>query len=187
MALCSGSMTERPTQRLFFALWPAGAQREQLLRYFPLLRGCGGRRVRPENLHITLAFLGSVDAATRTCLEQAANNIDIQPFTLYLQQLGFWRRPRVVWLGANEEPPELLTLVGELKKAMLKCGLEPDTRPFRAHLTLLRKAYRTPRVEQIPLLEWPVSHFVLVASQTRPEGAVYEIVRSWELDSGFKV
>lgn len=180
-------MTEEPTQRLFFALWPAGAQREQLLRYFPLLRGCGGRRVRTENLHITLAFLGSVDNSTKSCLIQAADNIVVPAFTLSMAQLGFWRRPRVVWLGAKETPPEVMTLVGELKKAMLRCGLEPDTRPFQTHLTLLRKAHRTPHVQQTPVLEWSVNRFALVASETRPEGARYEILKSWELDSGLRV
>lgn len=180
-AWCDGLMTETTTRRLFFALWPGDDQREQLERYFPLLRSCGGRRVRAGNLHITLAFLGSVDASTQGCLERAADAIAVPSFTLRLDRLGFWRRPRVVWLGTEQAPPELLALASELKKAMLGCGLEPDTRPFRTHLTMLRKAHRTPRVARTPVLEWSVSRFVLVASETRSEGASYTLLRQWPL------
>jgi 2'-5' RNA ligase len=172
-----------PAQRLFLALWPNGAQREQLAGYYPLLRGCGGREVPPENLHITLAFLGSVEPATRACLEQSLDKVSLPPFTLTLDQLGFWRRPRVVWLGAAAIPEPLTALVAEIKRAMLGCGLEPESRPFQAHLTLMRKAWRGP-LEEPPPFNWPVEGFALVASQTLPEGARYEVLRRWSLKDG---
>lgn len=174
-------MAEQETQRLFFALWPDKTQRRQLEEYFPLLRGCGGRRVHTENLHITLAFLGSVDRETRRCMEQVADAISLPPFSVTLDQLGFWRRPRVVWLGSEETPAGLAALVGELRKAMIDCGLEPDSRAFRTHLTLMRKARRHPRVPGVSALEWPVKSFALVASETNQEGVVYKVLRSWEL------
>jgi 2'-5' RNA ligase len=177
-------MADIDTQRLFFALWPDSRVRENLEGYFPLLRGCGGRKVPPQNLHITLAFLGSVDANTRDCLIAAADEIELPSFAMQLDQLGFWRRPQVVWLGSEELPPELADLVGALKKAMLTCGLEPESRPFRIHLTLMRKAHRGPREQNIPRLDWPVEHFALVASETRPEGASYQVLKSWELEEG---
>lgn len=183
-AYCSVSMTEQETQRLFFALWPGERQRRQLEEYFPLLRGCGGRRVYNENLHITVAFLGSVDKETRICIEKAVDTISLPPFSIRLDQLGFWRRPRVVWLGCEETPTGLAALVAELKKAMISCGLEPDSRAFRTHLTLMRKARRPPRVPEIPALEWPVERFALVASETNQEGVVYKVLRSWELGQG---
>jgi 2'-5' RNA ligase len=177
-------MAEAPRQRLFFALWPDEAVRRQLAGYKPLLRGCGGRPVAPGNLHITLAFLGSVDAATRRCMEQAADTISLPPFTLLLNELGFWRRPQVVWLGTDVPPEPLLSLAAALKQAMLACALEPDARPFQAHLTLMRKARRAPEGEPPAGITWPVSDFALVVSETRPEGVRYEVVRRWDLSSG---
>lgn len=174
-------MAERETQRLFFALWPGDFERDQLQGYFPLLRGCSGRRVPQQNLHLTLAFLGSVDVDTRDCLIAAAGRINQPSFTLQLDQLGFWRRPRVVWLGSDEPPSQLFELVGELKKAMLACGLEPENRRFQTHVTLLRKAHRAPRKQDIPVLEWQAKRFVLVASETRPEGVIYRVLKSWDL------
>jgi len=168
-------------QRLFLALWPDEGQRQQLAGYLPLLRDCGGRKVPLENLHITLAFLGSVDDTTLACLEQQLDAIAAFSFTLQMDELGFWRRPQVVWLGAGETPPALTALVGELKKVMLGCDLEPESRPFQAHLTLMRKARRAPLAADPPLMAWPIRDFALVASETRPEGACYTVLRRWPL------
>lgn len=177
-------MAEPERQRLFFALWPGGALRRQLAAYRPLLEGCGGRPVVPENLHLTLAFLGSTDAATRRCLEQAAENIRLPGFSLTLDELGFWRRPQVVWLGADDTPEPLLALVAALKKAMLGCAIKPDERPFQTHMTLMRKARRAPAQTQPEALTWPITEFVLVASETRPEGVRYQVLRRWPLKAG---
>ena len=179
-------MTEREIpqtkpKRLFLALWPDEALRSQLADLFPLLRGCGGRKVPLENLHITLAFLGSVDADTQACLERAIDLIDTPSFPLEMDQLGFWRRPQVVWLGAEEIPPALAALVGGLKQAMISCGLEPESRPFQAHLTLMRKAWRPPLEANSPKINWPVKDFALVASETLQQGARYEVLRKWRL------
>jgi 2'-5' RNA ligase len=174
-------LAEAPRQRLFFALWPDEEVRGQLASYRSLLKGCGGRPVVAENLHITLAFLGSVDAATRGCLEQVAEAISLPSFTLQLNELGFWRRPQVVWLGAEHIPEPLFALAAGLKQAMLDCAMEPESRPFQAHLTLMRRARRGPRQGEVPPLSWPVGEFALVVSDTRPEGVRYEVLRKWKL------
>ncbi len=174
-------MAEQERQRLFFALWPDEAVRQQLAGYFSLLNGCGGRLVAVENLHITLAFLGSVEEDTRRCLEQAADSIILPSFVLRLEQLAFWRRPQVVWLGAEETPQALQSLSAELKKAMFGCDLEPDERPFQAHLTLMRKAQRPPLESSVEPLVWHVDDFALVLSDTRSEGVRYEVLRKWDL------
>ncbi len=174
-------MAEAERQRLFFALWPDEAVRRQLAAYPPRLMGCGGRLVVLENLHITLAFLGSVDADTRRCMEQAADAISLPAFTLQLDRLGFWRRPQVVWLGTETLPPPLLDLAMAMKNAMLGCHLEPDERPFQAHMTLMRKARRPPAENFISPLAWPINEFALVVSETRPEGVRYEVLQRWGL------
>mgnify|MGYP000476091473 CR=1 FL=1 len=172
-------MAEAERQRLFFALWPDEAVRRQLAAYPPLLKGCGGRLVVLENLHITLAFLGSINADTRRCMERAADAISLPAFTLQLDQLGFWRRPQVVWLGSETMPPPLLDLATALKKAMISCHLEPDERPFQAHMTLMRKAHRPPGESSVPPLVWSINEFALVVSETRPEGVRYEVLSRW--------
>ncbi len=77
------------TQRLFFALWPEPALQQHLaMTAAALLPRDAGRRVRAENLHCTLVFLGAVEAAQRLCLEDAASLVRAEPFTLTLDRLG---------------------------------------------------------------------------------------------------
>lgn len=168
------------TQRLFFALWPDDGLRSELKR-LARQAGRGGRPVSPDNFHITLAFLGCVTAPTRACLEHAADAIRLPPFTVSLDRIGYWARPRVVWLGAAETPEPLRFLVSQLNRGVEQCGLRPDSRPFQPHLTLLRKASRGPTRTEVPSLQWTVEQFALAESTTLASGAVYHVLRRWPL------
>lgn len=167
-------------QRLFFALWPGDALRESLTPLLKLKRECGGRALQPANLHITLNFIGMVDADSRDCLEQAAGEIVSPPFELTLDRFGYWPRPRVMWLGCSEMPDPILQLVSELNRVVELCGLEPERRPYHPHLTLLRKAKQAP-LAPAPELHWQVDDFVLVESASTPSGVEYRVLRSWPL------
>lgn len=173
---------EARPRRLFFALWPEPAVQEEIRRHCKgLLRHAGGRPVAAENLHITLAFLGTTDADQQACVERAADAIALPPFTLTLDQTGHWPRPRVLWLGASEQPPALLALAEGLRRGAIGCGLRQETRPYHAHLTLARKVSRAPADMACRPLVWPVDRFALVASETRAEGAQYTPLRFWPL------
>jgi len=170
------------TQRLFFALWPDDALREELHRLArKVARVGGGKPMAVENLHITLAFLGSIAPDTRQCLENIASSLQIPTFTLVLNQVGYWPRPRVIWFGAGETPMPLRQLAQGLNSGLAVCGLTPETRPFATHLTVMRKASRGPDQTVIPPLSWEVDNFVLVQSLTLPEGAQYRVLRRWSL------
>jgi 2'-5' RNA ligase len=171
------------TQRLFFALWPNDSLRDRLYALVPhaLERG-SGRRVSRENLHVTLVFLGSVDAKTRTCIEQVASALNGESFTLTFDELGYWPKPRVVWVGASCLPEPLRQLVGELNSQLSVCGIEPEKREYRAHMTLARKVKKWINRGQIDPIDWPVSDFVLVESCTQPSGVTYQVLRSWALN-----
>ena len=169
-------------RRLFFALWPEEPVRERLDNLRREAVGDGpGRPVARDKLHLTLCFLGGVDAGTAVCLEQAAGRVAVPPFTLTFDSLGHWARPQVLWLGAGETPEELSELVRQLRRAQADCGLKPEGRPFQAHLTLARKVRRRPSLPEVAPVHWPVSDFALVASETLPEGARYEVVGRWPL------
>lgn len=174
-------------QRLFFALWPDTGLQERLLalaRAAVPERGCG-RWLAAQNLHLTLAFLGYVNAAQRSCLEQAAAGLHAAPFTLVLDQLGCFRRAGILWAGSTHVPPSMRALVQGLNAGMMDCGLIPDEREFRPHVTLARKLRRCPPPQPIvPPLSWNVERFSLVRSNTYPDGARYEILRTWELKQG---
>ena len=186
----SPSASQDRPQRLFFALWPGDSLRQQLVsRSKPLAQAVHGRSVPTENLHITLAFLGSVDAGQRVCVEDMAANVarntaeDVacSPFALTLDRFGYWSRPRVLWFGASETPEPLRLLADSLSAGARECGLSLDARPYSPHLTLMRKVSRAPEKRDIEPISWSVDRFVLVNSVTVPQGVRYEVVREWLL------
>lgn len=174
-------MAEQATQRLFFALWPEAPVRSDLRQCLSLLADGPARPVEPDNLHLTLAFPGHVDAATQACLEKAAEGIRVTPFDIHLNHVGYWKHPRVVWYGPTEVPDELVRLAAELEGAMRDCGLTPESRPYRPHVTLLRKAQGLPQIAA-PEMVWRAEGFVLAVSESSPQGVRYRVIRRWEFN-----
>ena len=188
-------------QRLFFALWPDETLRQRLADHIKSLlnppfsslsqdlprevQGVRGRPVPTDNLHITLAFLGDVDIDQQACIERMATEVVEElacgPFELALDHIGHWSRSRVLWLGSAETPETLVRLADRLADGARECGLSMDTRPYRAHLTLMRKVARAPKQLPVEPLTWPVSGFVLVRSVPVPQGVNYEVLREWPL------
>ncbi|HSS65943.1 MAG TPA: RNA 2',3'-cyclic phosphodiesterase [Gammaproteobacteria bacterium] len=171
-----------PRQRLFFALWPDDAVRARFDAVAGKALKRRGRRIPAQNLHLTLAFLGSVGPETRRCAESAADGITGAPFTLEFTHLGYWSRARVIWSGCDETPEGLTALVNALRRGLVGCGIEPEVRPYRAHLTLARKASVDPGfgAPHAPI-QWPVDAIHLLESKTLSSGAQYQILRSWPL------
>lgn len=171
------------TQRLFFALWPQQALREELARLARRVVGKQGKRVRPENLHLTLTFLGSMTLKQRACVDAAAGAIEGTPFELQLERIGYWPRPRVIWLAPRETPSPLVDLVWQLNKKLKVCGHQPELRPYQAHMTLARKAAGPFSPAQVAPLVWRVDHFCLVRSTTASGGVEYRVLGAWPLGS----
>jgi 2'-5' RNA ligase len=170
------------TQRLFFALWPDPALQQRLAQAAAaLLPHDAGRRVREENLHCTLVFLGAVEAAQRLCLEDAASLVRAEPFTLMLDRLGYFRRPQVAWLGCTTIPAALQALVAGLSYGAASCGFPPEQRPYAVHLTVARKLRRDPGRLPLMPIAWSVRQFALMESVSEPDGVHYRPLRFWEL------
>jgi RNA 2',3'-cyclic 3'-phosphodiesterase len=101
------------------------------------------RWVHYQDLHITLAFLGS---APPDKLKQAENQVQValkdeQAFTLKINKLGFFGNvdsPRVFWAD-TEESKKLKSIRNKVFSACEEAGLQLETRPFRPHITLARK------------------------------------------------
>jgi len=129
-----------------------------------------------ENLHITLAFLGRVDAGQFDAIVAAARSVRAQRFTLHLNEPGYWTHNHVAWLGARNVPEELNSMVAELRAALVRSGVGFDPKPFVPHVTLVRNA-RPPKEEWPTLnpVEWPVNGFSLVSSERDESGPYYRI------------
>jgi 2'-5' RNA ligase len=166
--------------RLFFALWPDDAVRARLARWTSELRAvCGGRPTRPENLHVTLAFLGSVEEARVAEVELAAGEVSPRAVSLVLDQPGYWKRKRIAWAGASIVPAELEVLAADLRGALMRAGVGFDGTGFVSHVTLLRNAREPRAMPALEPIEWKLDGFALVHSLTLPQGSRYQIVKSW--------
>lgn len=155
------------------------------------------RWVRPEQMHLTLAFLGDTPVEKLPEIEAALDTITTQqqPFALALDGVGCFpnrRRPRVVWVGlaaaGGGESAPLLVLKAALDEALTPLGWLPEDKPFRAHLTLgrvkdERAAQGIEWTADVPPLTVPVTAIHLIESQLRPEGPLYTIRHTSQLVS----
>ena len=174
-----------PSRRLFFALWPDEALRAEAASCAARLvpRGAG-RALRPDQLHITLVFLGAVSEARLPEVHAAAAAVEGAPIALELDQLEHWRRPQVLCLAASVVPPPLAALVEALRAALTERALPTESRPYRPHLTLARKIARFEPVAAVVALSWRANSFALVESRSDTAGSRYVPLASWSLHAG---
>ncbi|MCU7906883.1 MAG: RNA 2',3'-cyclic phosphodiesterase [Candidatus Thiodiazotropha sp. (ex Epidulcina cf. delphinae)] len=170
-------------QRLFFALWPKAWVRDELAALAQASAPGEGRRHFPEDLHMTLVFLGHVAASRRQCIEQVADAVRVRPFALTIDHTGFWSGPRIFWAAPGATPEPLKQLVLDLNNGLRGCGFEAEQRLYKPHVTLCRKARHA---EPTPLpagIQWQVRGFVL-ASSANPGSSTtrYHVLRRWALD-----
>lgn len=175
-------MTEGARRRLFFALWPPDRVGAGVAQGIQAEAG-SARRMPIENWHVTLAFLGHLDASQEAAARAAADAVRVPPFTLELDRLGAFPRAQVVWAGPSRVPAEGQQLARQLREGLRDRGIAVDLRPFAPHMTLLRKARRVPEGWKIAAVSWPIERFVLVHSQTLPTGSRYELIDSWALSA----
>jgi 2'-5' RNA ligase len=170
--------------RLFFASWPADDLRRSLAPRIRALQPDGvGRPQRPDQWHVTLEFLGSVPASRLAAAQEAAGQVRERPCSIEFDAVEYWRRPEVLSLVARVLPPPLEGLVTQLRAALASRGFEPESRPFRAHLTLARKVVHPVTPVAFEPLHWPVADFSLVESITDRTGSVYTPLATWNLQS----
>lgn len=176
-------MAKDNRQRLFFALWPDVTTRKALRHTAQPISGSPGRLQHPLDLHMTLVFLGMVESERLACIEDAASHIRCEPFTLSIDRVGYWKRPRILWCGPSQSPAPLNRLVADLQDGLSACGFVPEKRHFLPHVTLARKASALELAEVAHSCEWPVDCFVLVASDTGVAPPRYKILKKWAMDS----
>ena len=172
------------TLRLFFALWPPLDLQAKLAVWARQAAG-SGRAMRRENIHLTLAFLGATDPALLPELTALAASVRFDPLRLSLDRVGYWKHNRIIWCGAEVEPPALIALVEDLRARLSAAGIRYDRKVFFAHLTLVRKALgvedAAPR--WVPLA-WDVRDFVLVRSLEIEGRVTYEVMQRFPAAAG---
>ncbi|AUY32599.1 RNA 2',3'-cyclic phosphodiesterase [Pseudomonas sp. PONIH3] len=157
-----------PFKRLFFALSLGEEQRRGISQWRRGLGLRGGKPVPSENFHVTLLFLGDVDAAQvpAVCAVVDALRLPEAKLRLVLDQLQVWPRASALVLAPAQAPLALRQLVYDLQQALLPLGIEPSVREYRPHLTLSRD-FREPLPEagEAPTFHLVARHFTLYESR----------------------
>jgi 2'-5' RNA ligase len=171
------------SKRLFIGLELPTVCRETLSELVPRMKGV--KPVREEQIHLTMSFLGHIEAARETALREALSEVEVPPFFLPIRGLGTFggQRPTVFWAGVGKGHPHLFALHKHVQDAVLHAGLEADLRPFHPHITIarlqglsaasLRPLLRKHEESEFGL--WEVRDFVLFSSVLSAEGATYHV------------
>ncbi len=145
--------------------------------------------VEPENLHLTLKFLGDVNSREipDVCRKVQQAAAPRQPFPLVVRGAGAFpsvARPRTIWLGVKEGSDEITTLTERLESALAELGFGRESRRFHPHLTLGRVRRGGPGLAALSenlqaLAEWEVGRFavdqlVVFSSQLSRSGPIHE-------------
>ncbi|MGB7285086.1 MAG: RNA 2',3'-cyclic phosphodiesterase [Candidatus Acidiferrum sp.] len=184
--------------RLFVALKIPAGVRENLATLVKELRALSSqlsdkrpRWVRPENLHVTLQFIGETDPAKLEGIRSALSKVRSgAPVDLQFRGLGFFpdeRHPRVLWAG-SQGSPNLASLAGDIDQALVTQGFAREQRAFRPHLTLARfeppglpakllAAIQENSKRQFGSIQ--AREFHLIESRLKPSGAEYTSLASF--------
>ncbi len=170
------------TVRVFFALWPDHAIQKQFAHLAKtLVLTSGGRQVKTQNIHLTLAFLGNVAINRLPELQSAVCNVTAQAFSLSIQKTHFWKRNRIIHAYAESFPAELFSLVDALRNALSTAEFTVDQRTYKPHITLIRNAKIHTDIDLIQPIQWHAKQWCLIQSKQTDNGVDYIPLHCWLL------
>jgi 2'-5' RNA ligase len=172
-------------RRLFFALWPSDEFRGEIVSATQAIaRNSGGRVIPPENLHVTLLFLGQVSESRFAAVQQAGDACANEPaFELSFDRAEVWGRANLLCLTTSATPAEATALAEKIRHSLREETLGTSEHEFRPHITLARDLPRRRHPEPINSLRTKVNEFVLVESRPGPSGSQYSVLARWPLVS----
>jgi 2'-5' RNA ligase len=145
------------------------------------------RWVNPQNIHLTLKFLGDIPVGRYPEIESAIRLTTqaIEPPALFVTGMGVFptiKNARVLWTGLGGETEVLVKLQQNLETQLSGLGIKKENRSFKAHLTLGRIKRRVDPAQLLKAiracceftpLKFNAKHVVLYQSNLKPSGAVY--------------
>ena len=163
--------------RLFIAINFNNDTRSQLIALRDELRSKSqrGNFSSPENLHLTLAFIGEVSPKKIGTIKTIMNTVTFAPFTATIDQLGTFSRGMLWWAGLCEDK-QLMDLQREVEHKLALCGFEMDGRKYRPHITLGREIVTDIRPWQIEPFGETVSSIDLMKSERISGKLTYTVI-----------
>lgn len=156
------------------------------------------RWVKPENIHLTIVFLGDVREGDISAIAREIEQVccGFHPFEIFLKGLGLFpdrRRPRVLWAGYDGDIERMSDLRDVLHERLTPFEIKEEKRKFKPHLTLGRfrnPSKGTPQLDEIikrhesfssPTFQ--ASELVFFKSELRPQGPEYTKLESWPMSA----
>lgn len=149
--------------------------------------GGTARPVPAGNFHITLAFIGEIAEYQLESIcngvEEPLSGMSIEPGEINFNELGYWQRQGILWLGPKHPPAGLLQLAGRLKGLSARFGGKRDSKVFRPHISLFRRcSVPPPPPLQPPEFSLQFREFSLFESVQGKRGVSYHALQHWPLD-----
>ena len=162
--------------RLFIAIQLSEQMRGALTDSQQLMQRLGvrGNYSRPENLHLTAAFIG--EFSDPDLVLDVLDQIDFEPFRIRLEGIGSFGK---LWWAGVSQCPDLEDLVRRIRRALAQAGIPYDRKKFSPHITLIRKAVSRDGsipeavLEHAPEGEMTVDHVSLMRSDRGKKGMIY--------------
>lgn len=156
--------------------------------------GADLKLVEPENIHLTLKFLGNVSENRLELVKEKIRNIEkIDSFELQVNGLGVFPRPsfiRVIWAGVSKGGDKTVDLRKKLDKKLAEIDFEPEDKDFTPHFTIARMKSGRAKDEVLSQIEENsdtnfgsviVKKVKLKKSELTSEGPIYTTLESVEL------
>ena len=162
--------------RLFIAIQLNDEMRNALIHTQKIMQrqGVRGNYSRPENLHLTAAFIG--EYSDPDAVLDVLDQIPFNPFRIRLDGMGSFRG---IWWAGIGESPELKSLVRQIRRGLAEAGIPFDRKKFSPHITLVRKPVSRDGsmpeavLEHPPAGEMTVEHISLMRSDRGKNGMIY--------------
>ncbi|HLS17248.1 MAG TPA: RNA 2',3'-cyclic phosphodiesterase [Paenalcaligenes sp.] len=172
------SKTSTHTQRIFIGLWPNQATQAALQPLSVAAQQyCGGRALRADQWHITLAFLGDLppQEVQTLCAHAAEWQLPIAPFQV--DRYGCFERARIIWAGSQEASSlqHMSACHQQLWQYLTPLGYRPEPRPFVPHISLLRQAqsYALSALPDFSPFAWQSAQCYVMESRPTANGTHY--------------
>lgn len=154
--------------------------------------GLRAKMVEPENMHITLQFIGEIPREKVIAVQRNLENVKAAPFKITFEGVGCFpnmKTPRVVWVGVSKGGDDITKLAEKVHRAVSSAGVRVELEDFKPHLTVARvKAPINSEVRRVLeshsgtfFGEEDVTRFYLVKSTLTPSGPIYTDLAEYAL------
>jgi 2'-5' RNA ligase len=168
--------------RAFYAFWPLPTNAAALASLRAALTLEPSAQLQAvDQLHMTIAFVGDVDAQRLEVLRGVGRRLRAGAMRLQFDAYEYWPKPEVVVAAARHVPPPLAELWETLHRELAASGFALTPKRLRPHVTLARKVAQEPVLPPLLPLTWAVSSFSLVSSARAGNRSGYTVLESWPL------